>query len=320
MTNQKLGMESGTQRRQRYARAPSRLSSLSAAKMQLLRYLAECRFLSLPQLSLLARPLEEPSIAAEKSARRHLRSLFDAGLVDVFPVSRVALAPADAPNDPSLLYGSGPNVYAPTARGLDALLRAGMIEAEETKRTYPAYGPKNTLFLAHELQVRDVRVWLERSAAAENSQEVRRWADGNEAALDLKRTAPPFQAKPDAWFVHRVRQDAEGREAVLVGLVEVDRGTERGKSRWAEKLRAYGELFLGDLLRPVTGYRNARVLVLTPNAARRDALAQLIASEIGTAGLAEKFWLAEIAALQKPGLTAPAWRRVGSQELVPLVG
>ena len=308
-------------RKKRYARtsAPVGLVMLTPAKLHLLHFLAECRFLSLPQLSLLARPLEEPSVAAEKSARRHLRSLFDAGLVDVFPVSRLALAPADAPNDPSLLYGSGPNVYAPTARGLDALLRAGLVDADETRRRYPAYGPKNTLFLAHELQVRDVRVWLERSAAAEKSPQVRRWADGNEAALDLNRTAPPFQAKPDAWFVHRVRQDAEGREAVLVGLVEVDRGTERGKTRWTEKLAAYGALFAGDRLQSLTGYRNARVLILTPNAARRDALAQLIACEIGTDGLAEKFWLAEKTALRQPGLAAPVWRRVGGQSLTPLI-
>jgi len=286
--------------------------------MQLLRYLAECRFLALPQLARLARLEGEMDMASVKSARRHLRALFDAGLVEVFPVSRLALATPDAANDATLLYGSAPNIYAPSARGLDALVRAGLIEPDWAKRPFPTYGPKNTLFLAHELLVRDVRVWLERCAAGA-PQDVRRWEDGAEAAIDLGRPVAPFQARPDAWFVYCLSQADDGRETVLVGLVEVDRGTERGKTRWAEKLAAYGALFSGDGLRLATGYRNARVLVLAPSAARRDTLARLIAGVIGTAGLAERFWLAETATLNAATLSAPVWRRIGGTALAPLI-
>ena len=113
-------------RRRRYARSPSEASlvSLTPVRVQMLRYLAELRFLSLPQIARLCCPSERRDLS-EKSARRHMRALFDAGLVDVLPVSRAALAPPGAPNDASLLYGSAPNVYAPTAQALKLLCRAG---------------------------------------------------------------------------------------------------------------------------------------------------------------------------------------------------
>ena len=74
----------------------------ASAKARLLEHLAACRLLSLPQL---ARLLEcensanggRSQSARDKSARRHLRALFDAGLVDVLPVSRAALAPGTSP-------------------------------------------------------------------------------------------------------------------------------------------------------------------------------------------------------------------------------
>lgn len=116
-------------RRRRYARSPSpaALMALTPGKLQLLEFLGECRFLSLPQLARLARPLDTNAVASQKSVRRHLRALYDAGLVDVLPVSRPALAAADAANDATLLYGSAPNVYAPTGRGLDMLVKAGRL-------------------------------------------------------------------------------------------------------------------------------------------------------------------------------------------------
>ena len=76
-----------TPRRRRYVRAEAPpVCAPTPAKLRLLCSLAECRFLSLPQLARLARPLDDEKAAREKSAQRHLRSLFDAGLVGVVPV------------------------------------------------------------------------------------------------------------------------------------------------------------------------------------------------------------------------------------------
>ena len=273
--------------------------SLTPTKLEILRFLAELRFLSLPQIAKLFCPGERQDLS-ERSARRHMRALFDAGLVDVLPVSRAALALPGTPNDASLLYGSAPNVYTPSALGLDTLFRAGLLDRPEPGRKKPSYGPKNSLFLAHELGVRDVRVWLE-LAAREGEYELERWEDSEAAAIGLE--CSPFTVRPDAWFALRLEK------AVLVGLVEVDRGTERGDRRWREKLDAYGALFASGRLPSVTGYVNARVLVITPNARRRDQLADTVweAGEV----LAARFWIAEQVVFDRANanLAPPLWRQ-----------
>ena len=301
----------GPGRRRRYARSlsPTASASLTPTRVEILRYLAELRFLSLPQIARLCCPAGRRDLS-EKSARRQMRALFDGRLVDVLPVYRAALAPPGAPNDASLLYGSAPNVYTPTARGLDVLHRAGLAGPSDASRKKPAYGPRNSLFLAHELAVRDVRVWLE-LAARGGGHGIERWHDGEEAAIGLDRAQPPLAVRPDAWFVLRL-----GR-SVLVGLVEVDRGTERGDQRWREKLDAYAALFAGGCLPAVTGYVNARVLVVTPNARRRDRLAGTI-DEYGGA-LASKFWMAERAILDQSSLYLPQWRQRANMPLRPLI-
>lgn len=312
-------------RRKRYERsaAPAGLLTLTPVKVRMLRLLAEMRFLSLPQLARLCCPCTREDGQREdlsrKSARKHLRALFDAGLVSVLPVSRLALAPPDAANEAALLYGSAPNVYAPTAEGLQLLLRAGLIEREWAKRPLAAYGPKNSLFLAHELQVRDVRVWLEGCAGASGGrQRLLVWKDGPDAVIELS-GASPRRVRPDAWFVYQVKpaQVAGGRPTVLVAFVEVDRGTERGERHWGEKLAAYGALFAGGSLKDATGYINARVLVLTPDTRRRDCLASLIVNQGGL--VAGRFWLATCGVLAWLNLCVNAWRKPNNSALNPLV-
>ncbi len=286
---------------------------MTPLRVEILRFLAELRFLSLPQIARLCCPSARQDLS-EKNARRHMRALFDAGLVDVLPVSRAALAPLGTPNDASLLYGSAPNVYCPTAPGLEALYRTGLIEKELLKRAAPNYGPKNSLFLAHELRVRDVRVWLETAAKVlGGGQKVLRWQAGSDAALEAGASRT---VRPDAWFVYSLGR-RENREAVLVGLVEVDCGTERGDRRWQEKLAAYESLFSGEALRAATGYVNARVLVITPDEKRRDQLAQLLFSRSETT--APRFWLARQELLLQPGLACADWRRPGRSVLEALI-
>lgn len=174
--------------------------------------------------------------------------------------------------------------------------------------------------------VREARVWLQKLAACSQDEGgVRRWVDGTDAAIDLYGPDDPpvsgttRQARPDAWFVYCVRRDRGGRDVVLVGLVEADRGTERGASRWGEKLAAYGTLFAGDRLSEVTGFQKARVLVLTPDAARRDRLGDFIAREAGSSHLADLFWLAATPDLEGAGLDTSIWRHCLYGDLLPLV-
>ena len=168
----------GGERRGRYTRHPAPIALLTPLKLKLLGFLVECRILSLPQLASLGQ-------LSQKATRRQMRALFDAGLVEVVAVSRAALAPEDAPNNEKLLFGTAPNFYTPTAAAVKALVDSGTLVRHYLKRSAPFYGPKNGLFLRHELLVRDVRVWLEQLAFAGLGRTMR-WEDGVDAALDLR--------------------------------------------------------------------------------------------------------------------------------------
>lgn len=322
-------------RRGRYTRSSEGSPlTLTPQKQALLRFLGECRLFSLPQLARLCCP-------SEQSARRHLRELFDAGLVDIVAVSRSALSPAATTNDASLLHGSAPNLYVPTRAGLESLVHAGLLSRDALRRPATALGPKNSLFLAHELAVRDARVWLETNVAGHPPRGVLKWRDGTDAHLLLQSGVVRSDfARPDAWFVYQIgwhqnasgenfskqtdsREGCEPLPLVLVGLVEVDRGTERGNVRWSEKLDDYRALFGGNALRSATGYRNARVLVTVPDARRRDSLADLLLTLIRDKGhppnLRERFWLAEHESIRNGALDASVWRRPGDPTLRPLL-
>ena len=275
--------------------------------MQLLEYVAAYRLVSLPQLARLGG-------ASAKATQRAMRTLFDAALVDVVAAPRAALAEPSDSNDASLLFGSVPNIYSPTRAGIKLLEAHDLADALELP---PGYGPKNSLLLRHELGVRDVRIFLELAARRHTDQAVKAWHDGPEAVIALGQAQAPKVVRPDAWFVYRLGQQA-GREAVLVGLLEFDRATERGERRWAEKVAAYRSLFSGPGLREATGYANGRILVVCPTARRRERLAALIAELAGPA-LGGRFWLIERTRLEEPGLAPSAWQRPGSQVLQPLV-
>jgi hypothetical protein len=290
-------------RRGRYTRQPlAGPTALTPQKLALLAAVSELGIASLPQLAALAGP-------SVQSARRHLRVLFDEGLVHLVPVGRAALADPTRTSDPSLLYGSAPNIYTLTRGGWQRLQDLGV---EAAGSVPPRYGPQNGLFLAHELAIRDVRVWLALAARQNESERLERWVDGAPAAIELGRTRSPRQVRPDAWFLYRVGTKA------LVGLVELDRGTERGSRRWEEKVAAYGALFAGDRLQELTGYANARVLVVTPTARRRDWLTEFIGGH-APPELAGRFWLAERRMLRAPDLKEIGWQQPGTKLLLPLL-
>lgn len=293
-------------RRRRYTRQPATGPfTVTPQQAALLRYLGAWGFATTPQLAALACP-------SPKSARRSLRHLLDRGWIEVIPIPRIALVDPARQGDPSLLYGSAPNLYMLTRAGFRILEELG--EAEGLTKRGEAR-PRSNLFLAHELLIRDVRVWLE-LAARRYSHQLASWCDGAEAVINLRTSQTPKVVRPDAWFVYRFQERA------LVGLLEVDRGTERGTERWRAKLQAYHRLYQSGRLQEVTGYQHARILVITPDARRRTRLAELIEQqtrERRAPELAARFWLAERSILNCPDLTSVAWEQPQSRALQPLL-
>lgn len=280
---------------------------LTAHKLRLLQFVAESSILTVPQLAKLSR-------LSEKSVRGHMRDLFDLGLVERIGVPRAALAGLEVANTPELLWGRAPTVYALSKEGAILLVSAGLVSKHEVAER-PRFGPKNALFLAHELQVRDVRVWLEQLKFAYPHHEgVVLWRDGAKAIIDLGRNTFPRQLRPDAWFIYRLK------EATLVGLVEVDRGTERSPSRWQEKFVAYAALFAGNTIQELTGHKQARVLVIAPDEYRRDNITTVLAELLpGSTVPPDRFWIADLSVLESTEIRSPRWRVPGREELLPFI-
>jgi len=238
-----------------------------------------------------------------------MRVLFDAGLVRVVAVPRAALACATSSNDAHLLFGSAPNIFTLSPKGQALLYREGLIDRA---KPLPSYGPKNTLFLAHELMLTDARIWLSLCARQHAEHQVLSWHDGGEAAMDLHRTQPPKSVYPDAWFVYALGEQR------LVGLLEVDRSTERGARRWKEKIAAYTALFSGSRLKGITGYAHARLMVITLTERRREALTSFIAHH-APAHLSKRFWLADHSIFATPGFSVAHWQRPSGNSLEPFI-
>ncbi|WP_395145444.1 replication-relaxation family protein [Armatimonas sp.] len=284
--------EEGSDRRRRYEPGvPKR--SMTPLKLRILSYIAECGILSTGQVARIAQMKEE-------AVTKHLRHLFDLRMVDTIAVPYANLAPPEE-NGPNLAFGPGQNIYIPTRAAIQFLERARRISDEAAARKLPDYGPRNALFLSHELLVRDVRIWLELCNHIQGGF-VERWLDGPAAHL------PPV--RPDAWFVYRIKSVGS-----LVGFVEADRGTERG-DQWEKKAGEYAELLESDVVAEATGGRKkARVLVITLTARRRDRLAQ----ELARSPIKESAYVATVEDLKQGGLEHPVWRYSGMVNLQPLL-
>lgn len=278
-------------RRRRYERGKPQ-HGMTAAKVRLLSHIAECGMLTTSQAARIAG-------IGEESAYKHLRHLFDLGMLERIAVPYANLAPPDV-DGPGLAFGPGQNIHVPTRAAIQYLERAGQISEEAAARKLPDYGPKNALFLSHELLVRDVRVWLELCAQTHGGF-VERWLDGSSAHI------PP--ARPDAWFLLKISV------GTLLGFVEADRGTERG-DQWEKKIREYDELLGSEAMKIATGRRRrARLLVVTLTEARREKLSEQLAAS----AIADSAYVATANDLYQSGLDRPVWRHQADLELQPLV-
>ncbi len=290
-------------RKPRFTPCPSgNVLALTPIRLSILVWLERMELLSLPQM---ARLIDR----SEQSTRRHVRTLFDAGLLQVLPVSRAALALPDAVNDASLLFGSAPGIFTLTKEGQKTLAAAGL---RETTASPKVYGPRNTLFLSHLLMVADFRVWLEQNCRKFPSSRVISWRDGPEANVDLKRQTQPIAVHPDAWWTLGIE------DRILVGFLEADRSTERGGLAWRRKIAGYGLLLGSPLLKEVTGYAKARLIVTTPSPKRRQLLAEFIDKEAPVA-LASRTWLTDAVSMNTLGFDASIWQQPGSQILRPFL-
>lgn len=244
----------------------------------------------------------------ERAASNHLRNAYDHGYLERYGVTRPQIAAAGGSE---LLFGSAPIVYALAREGLRAVTQAQLLAAAEVADV-PQVSTKS-LFVAHELMVRDVRVWLARVQRAYPAHRgLREWVHGPRGAIDLGRSEYPRQCRPDARLTYGLH------EKTLAAFVEADRGTETSPARWEEKVAQYVPVLSTGLVAQVTGQELARVLVFCLDAARREWIAATLSRSLPRE-LRDRFWLCEASAMGTTDLAAPAWRVPGVPNLMPLV-
>jgi len=274
--------------------------TLTPLKLDLLRKLNEYRFLLGSQTCKLTG-------LSEQAVRRHMRELFDAELADRAYIPRAAIAEDDEANDISLTHGSDPLSHAISKKGIQELINAGIVGKEALKSQPFDLSSKNWLFLRHEIFIRDIRIWTE--TLKDDGVALRSWRYAYEAEIVISKSQ---KFRPDAHCVIDIGERA-GRPCVLSAFIEADRGTERGLDPWAGKLSAYAALFNDpEKLVEATGFRNARVLVVTTTEARRDWIWRTLEDLCAQAGagpeLMERFWIAGKSVLEDETLGEKRWR------------
>ncbi len=253
---------------------------------RVLRYVAECGILVSQQVARITG-------TGSSGIGKHLRTLYDHGFVERVPVPMATLLPESARRDPALMFTLGQDAYKPTRAGLDWLVTYGLADESWRKRRIPDFSAGNTYFLAHEVLARDVRVWLELCASTHGG-ECLDWRYGPEAHRS--------DVRPDAAF-----RFALPSGDTFTGLVEADRGTERGEKWWWAKVAAYSEM-------PDSG-QVEYVVVVTLDEARRDR----IAGHATGSGVARAFFCCVREDLYTGGMDLAVWRRPGLEGLHRLV-
>lgn len=264
-----------------------------------LSWFGECTFLHTFQYAKL-------NAMTDTAAAKHLRTLFDLGLLDRTAVSPEALTEPGTLRKIERIYGRSPTIHWLTKAGKKVLIEAGYYKKEELQEP-PRIATLSDNQLVHDLRIRDMRVWLEVHQQQHTHWGDIVWKDGKRAA------AQTF--KPDAWFIYPLRQPM-----ALVGMLEVDMGTERSKENWEGKFHHYRNALLSGEITSITSTQSARVIVITSTVARREALYYMLGELLmahETPGY--RFWLADKTVLNEASLTDAVWRVPGIEELQSLV-
>jgi len=243
-----------------------------------------------------------------RAASNHLRNAYDHGYLERYGITRPQLA---ASGGSELLFGSAPIVYALSKDGLKSITESQLLASTEIA-DIPAVSPKS-LFIAHDLLVRDIRVWfatLQRNYPAHRG--LSEWVHGQRTIIELGRTEYPRHCRPDARLTYGLR------EKTLAAFIEADRGTETSPARWEEKVAQYVPVLSTGLVAQVTGQELARVLVFCLDAARRDWIAGTLKRSLPKS-LRDRFWLCEKSVLTHTDLKLPMWRVPGVDELIQLI-
>ena len=233
-----------TPRRKKFVRSKAVPLKLQPRDIELLRDIAEFRFLNTPQILAL-----HPGGA--RNLMRRLSALFEHGYLDRPLRQKTARL-----SSTHLVYSLG-------RKGAEVLIanpqeREGVYRrVKENEQTLP--------LIAHSLMISQFRVCLMVALRKRSEVKLIRWIQGNDLKSALKRhgETPPLVA--DAFFV------LETPERKYPCFLEADRAT-MTQERFVNKLRMYWRHNREESFKKSLGITNFRVLTITPNEGRAENL------------------------------------------------
>ena len=270
---------------------------LTPRKLRLLLWVAELGIATTSQLT-------EISGMSKPATYNHLLDLYHMGLLDRTAVSRDALLPANVQHSPTAAFGVSENIHTVSKEGVKALVQAKYLEKDDLPE-FPDYGPTKSYFLAHEVEVRDVRVWLEKAKRFHGHEGVSDWLTGNKAFF--------LRTRPDAVVSY------QAGDTYRLYFIELDRGTEKGQLRWQDKTQQYAELFRSGAVEQNTGITDYRLLVITPDAKRCNVLEAIIRTHLPDTTLYDKFWITHRPTFDNADLAQACWIVPGCPDLMALL-
>lgn len=276
------------QRRKRFEPSEPEHNVMTQIKRKILLQVAECWFLTTPQVASMMG-------ISEQATRNHLRDLLDMQYLEGRGVDRSTLASPDEANDHHLLGGRAPTVHVPTPVGFTWLVHHKYMRRADVREA-PNIGPKNKLFLPHEVQARELQIWLTQVHKAHPDHDGVQWAKyGTDTWINLGKDHYPMEVRPDATLVYHFEN------AGMAVFLEVDRDTETKRKTWEDKFREYEALFQTTLIHEITGFKTARIIVTAPDAPRRDWIARILNDMYqDTTMPPNRFWLVTESDLKIP--------------------
>lgn len=252
----------------------------------------------------------------KKKAWEHLRKCFDARYLQKFELNASDFA--DPTKTRNLTFGRAPHVYALSQEGIDyVVIKLKRAEPGDIY-LFPEYDPRNSTHVAHLVEVRNFRIWLELLKRHYRDHEgPYRWRFEPACHIDLERKQNPKTVRPDATVTYRLKDEAK-----VLCLLETDRGTETDE-HWEAKHAIYATLYntthepdsnLDDMSR-------GRLVVIVPTVARREWLYKVLSRIPESKRIVKRgrIWIAEKSILQKPDLREQVWRVVGEDDLSQFV-
>jgi DNA-binding PadR family transcriptional regulator len=209
------------------------------------------------------------------------------------------------------IRGSAKAIYYLGPKGAGVAARELGIELKAIRRQRKHTSELRELFLAHTMELNDVRISVSRAIRNHPETKLERWISDTDCAQEYRVASLGKDAvrrfRPDGYF----RFWHQGKLHPF--FLEHDRST-MTLGRFAGKVQMYLEFARLDYYRERFGVKHFQVLVIVPTRTRLKNLKQAVEKVID-----QLFWFTTLEQVTQETVLGPIWQRAGAEGLFPLI-